>query len=174
MRPFNLLVSTYKNREDDCISELWYLFRELGDESIEAWRTLVPGLVAARTRLDPFEAAKKLGSMASERPWDFRYVLKLTPIEVVVPTDLNEIASSAQSLAERKIPYNETYRITVNKRATLIESREVIEAVAPRINRKVDLKNPDWIVLIEIVGGDTGVSVVRQGDVVSIAKILGR
>lgn len=174
MRPFNLLVSTYRNREDDCISELWYLFRELGDDSVEAWRTSIPGLVAVKTKLDPFEAAKRLGSMAIERPWDFRYVFKLTPIELVVPTDLNEIAGSAQSLAERKISLNETYRVTVNKRATLLGSREVIEAVASRINRKVDLKNPDWIVLIEIIGNDTGISVVRQGDVVSIAKMLGR
>ncbi|MCX8204559.1 MAG: THUMP domain-containing protein [Candidatus Nezhaarchaeota archaeon] len=174
MRLFNLLVSTYKNREDDCISELWYLFREIGDASVEAWRTSIPGLVAVKTILDPFEAAKRLGSMASERPWDFRYVLKLTPIELIAPTDLNEIASLAQSLAERKISTGETYRVTVNKRATIIGSKEVIEAVASRINRKVDLKNPDWIVLIEIVGSSAGISVVRQGDVVSIAKILGR
>ena len=138
MRAFNLLVSTYRNREEDCISELWYLLRELGDEGAEAWRTVVPGLVAVKTGLDPFKASKRLGLMASERPWDFKY------------------------------------RVTVNKRATMLRTSEVVEAVASRISRKVNLKNPDWTVLVEIVGEDTGVSVVKQGDVVSIAKMLGR
>ena len=174
MRTFNLLVSTYRNREDDCISELWYLFRELGDEGAEAWRTIVPGLVAVKTNLDPFEASKRLGFMASERPWDFKYTLKLTPIEVVVPTSLEDIAKAAQDLAERKIGPDDTYRVTVNKRATMLKTSEVVEAVASRISRKVNLKNPDWTVLVEIVGEDTGVSVVKQGDVVSIAKMLGR
>jgi len=174
MQAFNLLVSTYRNREDDCISELWYLFRELGDDSIDARRSIVPGLVTVKTSLDPFEAVKRLASLAVERPWDFKYTLKLTPIEIVVPTRLEDIANAAQSLANRKIPLEGTYRVTVNKRATTLRTSEVIEAVASRVNRKVDLRNPDWVVLVEIVGEDSGVSVVKQGDVVSIAKILGR
>jgi tRNA acetyltransferase TAN1 len=56
---FNLLVSTYRNREDDCISELWYLFRELGDDQVEVRRALVPGLLLVKTRLSPYEASKK-------------------------------------------------------------------------------------------------------------------
>lgn len=174
MGAFNVLVSTYRNREDDCISELWYLFRELGDDSVDAQRSIVPGLVVAKTNLDPFEAVRRMASMARERPWDFKYTLKLTPIEVVVPTRLEDIASAAQGLAERKMLSSDTYRVTVNKRATSLRTSEVIEAVASRINRKVNLSNPDWIVLVEIIGETSGVSVVRQGDVVSIAKILGR
>jgi tRNA acetyltransferase TAN1 len=174
MRIFNLLASTYRGREEDCISELWYLLRELGDEKAEAWKTGVSGLIEVKTSLNPFEAARRLGAIAAERPWDLKYTLKLTPIEEVVPARLEEIAKAAQSLAERKISSQETFRVTVNKRITDLKTMEVVEAVASRINRRVDLKNPDWIVLVEIVGGEAGVSVIRQGDVVSIAKLLGR
>lgn len=174
MKAFNLLASTYRNKEDDCISEAWYLFRELGDEGVEAWRTKIPGLIAIRTSLDPFDAVHRLEALARERPWDFRYLLKLTPIEVVVKTDLDEIARAAEELGNRKIAEDETYRVTVNKRATLLKTEEIIQAVASRIKRKVDLRNPDKIVQVEVVAEATGVSVLRPEDVVSIVKLLRR
>ncbi len=174
MRSFNLLASTFRNREDDCISEVWYLFREIGDDTVEAWRTKIAGLIAIKTSLDPFEAVHKLEALAKERPWDFKYLLKLTPIEVVVTTDLESIARAAEELANRKIEEYETYRITVNKRATLLRTNEIIEAIASRLKRKVDLKKPNKIVQVEVVSDVTGISVLRPEDVVSIVKLLRR
>jgi tRNA acetyltransferase TAN1 len=142
---FNLLVSTYRNREDDCISELWYLFRELGDDQVEVRRALVPGLLFVRTKLNPYEASKKIGEIARERPWDVRYTLKLTPIDAVTSDDVEEIKRVAVSLANAKIGESETYRITVNKRISNISSRKLIEEIAKGINRKVNLKSPDKI-----------------------------
>ncbi|MEM4576804.1 MAG: THUMP domain-containing protein [Candidatus Nezhaarchaeales archaeon] len=168
---FNLLVSTYRSREDECISELWYLFRELGDDQVEIRRAPVPGLLFVRTNLDPFEASKKIGEIARERPWDVRYTLKLTPIDAVTSDDLDEIKSVAVALANKKIREDETFRITVNKRLSSISSRKLIEEVAKEINRKVSLKKPDKILQIEIVGKDVGIVVLKPEDVVSIVKI---
>ena len=169
---FNLLISTYRNREDDCISELWYLFQELGDSQVEVRRALVPGLLLVRTNLDPYEASKKIGEIARERPWDVRYTLKLTPIDAVTSDDVKEIKRVAVSLANAKIGESETYRITVNKRISNISSRKLIEEIAKEINRKVNLKNPNKILQIEIIGKDVGIAILRPEDVVSIAKII--
>ncbi len=174
MQRFNLLISTYRNRENDCVSELWYLFREIGDDQAEAQKTRTSGLVTVKTKLDPFEAVRKLEAMAKERPWDFRYVLKLTPIEVVVPTSLEEISKAASELAERKIPIDESFRVTVNKRATALRTHDIIEAIASRISRKVDLTNPDRVVQVEVLADVTGISVLKPEEVVSIVKLLGR
>lgn len=174
MRSFNLLVSTYRNREDDCISELWYLLKEVGDEQADVWRTNVSGLVVAKTKLDPFKVVSKLEAMAKERPWDFRYVLKLVPIEVLVPTSLEEISKAAGELAERKIAPHESFRVTVNKRITQFKTSELIEAAASKISRKVDLSNPDKIVQVEVIGEATGISVLKPSEIVSIVKLLGR
>ncbi|MEM4647586.1 MAG: THUMP domain-containing protein, partial [Candidatus Nezhaarchaeales archaeon] len=148
---FNLLVSTYRNREDDCVSELWYLFRELGDDQIEVRRALVPGLLLVKTKLNPFEASKKIGEIAKERPWDVRYTLKLTPIDAVTSDDVEEIKRVAIALANEKIRVDETFRITVNKRLSSISSKKLIEEIARHIDRKVNLKSPDKILQIEIV-----------------------
>jgi len=168
---FNLLVSTYRNREDDCISELWYLFRELGDDQIEVRRAIVPGLLLVKTRLNPFEVSKKIGEIAKERPWDVRYTLKLTPIDAVTSDDMEEIKRVAITLANEKIRVDETFRITVNKRLTSISGKKLIEEIAKHIDRKVNLKNPDKILQIEIVGKDVGIAVLKPEDIISIVKI---
>ena len=164
-------MSTYRNREDDCTSELWYLFREIGDESIEVHRALVPGLLLVKTKLNPYEASKKIGEIARERPWDVRYTLKLTPIDAVTSDNEEEIRRVAVDLALRKIRENETFRITINKRLSSLSSRKLIENIAKEINRKVDLKNPDKILQIEIIGKDVGISVLKPDDIISIVKI---
>ncbi len=168
---FNLLVSTYRNREDDCTSELWYLFRELGDDSIEVRRALVPGLLLVKTKLDPFEAAKRIGEIAKERPWDVRYTLKLTPIDVVTSDNEEEIRKAAVDIAIKKIGENETFRITINKRLSNLSSKKLIEEIAKEINRKVNLKDPDKVLQIEIIGKDVGIAVLKPGDIISIVKI---
>ncbi len=170
LKNFNLLVSTYRNRENDCISELWYFLRELGDSRVEASKVGLPGLVVARTNLDPHEVVHKLREIALQRPWDFKYILKIVPIEKVIPTSLDKIREVALELAKRIEP-NETYKIDVNIRLSELSRREVIEAIAPNINRKVNLTNPDKIIRIDIIGELTGISLITPEEELSIAKI---
>ncbi|MCS7364973.1 MAG: THUMP domain-containing protein [archaeon GB-1867-035] len=170
MKEFNLLISTQRGRENDCISELWYLFREIGDEKAIYEKTGIPGLIIVKSSLNPFEAVRRLREMAEERPWEFRYVLKVTPIEIVVSTDIKEIKEAVTKLKD-KISPQETFRVTVNKRATTLSSMEIIEAAASVINRKVNLKNPDKIIQIEVLGQVTGISIIEPQDILSITKI---
>jgi tRNA acetyltransferase TAN1 len=87
------------------------------------------------------------------------------PIEAVVPTELDTIRKAAKQLAG-KIG-KDTFRITVEKRHSPVESIEVIRAVAGEIESKVDLENPDWVILIQILGGQTGISVIRPDQMFS-------
>lgn len=170
MKEFNLLVSTQRGRENDCISELWYLFREIGDEKAIYQKTGIPGLIIVKSSLNPFEVIRRLREIAEERPWEFRYVLKVTPIEIVVPTETEEIKEAVMKLKD-KITSQETFRVTVNKRATTLSSKEIIEAAASIIDRKVNLKNPDKIIQIEVLGQVTGISIIEPSDILSITKI---
>jgi tRNA acetyltransferase TAN1 len=65
---------------------------------------------------------------------------------------------------------DEKFRITVEKRKTSISGRSLIEAIANRIDRKVDLDDPDKIVLIQILGELTGVSIVPPGKILSVER----
>jgi tRNA acetyltransferase TAN1 len=60
--------------------------------------------------------------------------------------------------------------VTAEKRFTQISSKELIEAAAAGIKRKVNLSKPDKVVLIEVLGGFTGVSIVKPEEILSILK----
>ncbi|MBC8223786.1 THUMP domain-containing protein [Candidatus Bathyarchaeota archaeon] len=150
-------------------SELWMLLRAVGDETPSIYRTRVKGLIAAETSLEPLEAIRRMRGELQERPESFKNLLRIIPVEATVPTEIGEIVETAQRLAE-KIPGDESFRVTLEKRRTELRSREVIDAVAERIDRKVDLGEPDWVVLVEIVGKRTGVAVVPPDGILSVQK----
>jgi tRNA acetyltransferase TAN1 len=151
-------------------SELLYLLKdELGDPAPVADRTGIKGLVAAKSSLNPCEIIEKFRALLQERPYEFRYALRIIPIEKVVPTDIDKIKSIATELAAN-IRENETFRVTVEKRFTSIHTRELIEAVAKNIERKVNLESPDKILLIEVVGGLAGISLIRPQDILAVIK----
>jgi len=169
LKEFNLLISTSRGNERNTCSEMWYLLGEAGDRTAVVERTQVIGLVVARTRIDPVAAIEKLCSLLLERPWEFRYTLKVTPITGTVPSDPQGIEDFAVKLAE-SLKEDEKYRITVEKRRTSISGRALIEAIAKRIDRKVDLDEPDRVVLIQILGDVTGVSVIPPDRILSVER----
>lgn len=169
LRDFNLLATTYRGFEGKACFELERLLEKLGDSEAGISRSGVAGLVAAKTFLDPIEAVKKLREILHDRPYEFRYILRLIPIEKVVRTDLGDIADAAKELSLR-IGERETFRITVEKRFTAMSKLEIIEAVATNIKREVNLDKPDKVLLIEIVKGLTGLSLTGSDGVLSVLK----
>jgi tRNA acetyltransferase TAN1 len=150
-------------------SELWMLLRAVGDETPTVTRTRVKGLIAAETSLEPVEAIRRIREKLREKPKGFKNLLRVLPVEATVPSELDEIVEATSRLAD-KIPGDESFRVTLEKRRTEFRSREVIDAVAEKIDRKVDLGEPDWVVLVEIVGKRTGVAVVPRDGILSVQK----
>jgi len=169
LKDFNLLITTARGNEEDVCSEVWYLLGEVGDAAAKVDKTRVTGLIAAKTAFNPFEVVEKFRAILSERPWEFRYTLRVIPIEKVVRTDLGDIQRAATELAS-KINEDETFRVIVEKRFTDVSTKDIIEAAAANIERRVDLNDPAKIVLIEVIGGLTGVSVVEPKDIMSVMK----
>jgi tRNA acetyltransferase TAN1 len=169
LRDFNLLATTSRGNEDDACSELWYLLGEIGDSTSTVDKTGVAGLIVAKTAFNPFEVMEKFRNIVHERPYEFRYTLRIIPIEKVVRTDLGEIQRVAAELSS-KIAERETFRVTVEKRFTETPTRDIIEAAAANIDRKVDLNKPGKILLIEVIGGLTGVSVIKPDDILVVMK----
>jgi tRNA acetyltransferase TAN1 len=166
---FNLVATTSRGNERRMVSELVFLLKEIGDAEPVASKTGIRGLVVARTSLNPFNAMEKLRGILTERPYEFRYSLRILPIEKVVHTDLGEIKLVGQELATR-IGENETFRVTVEKRFTSIHSRDFIEAAATGIQRKANMDSPDKILLVEVIGGLTGLALVKPSDILGIMK----
>jgi tRNA acetyltransferase TAN1 len=169
IKDFNLLATTSRGNERDASSELPYLLGEIGDSAPIIDKTGISGLIAAKTALDPFHVIDDLRRILHERPYEFRYTLRIIPVEKVTRTDLTEIQQAVAELSS-KIGAGETFRVTVEKRFTSTPTRDIIEAAAQNIQNKVNLSNPDKILLIEVVGGLTGVSVIKPDEILSVLK----
>jgi tRNA acetyltransferase TAN1 len=65
----------------------------------------------------------------------------------------------------KKIKASDSFRISVEKRHTSLRSQEIISSIANNLRNKVSLENPDWIILIEIIGNKTGISVLNERDI---------
>jgi tRNA acetyltransferase TAN1 len=166
---FNLLATTMRGSERQVCYELAYLLKEIGDPTPEVGKTGVRGVIVGKTALDPVDTIGKFRGILQKRPYEFRYALRILPIEKVVRTDLGEVKRMAMELAA-KIGENETFRVTVEKRFTSIHSRDLIEAAAMDIQRKADMENPDKILLIEVIGGVTGMALIKPSDILTVVK----
>jgi len=169
MSDFNLVVSTSRGNERNTCSEMWYLLGEVGDRGSSIETTSVIGLVVAKTKLDPIKAIRDLRLLLKERPWEFKYTLKLVPVQVVVEAKLEEIERAALGLAQG-IEKQEKFRITIEKRHTDLSSKTIIDTVAKRIERTVDLDSPNKILMIEIIGELAGLSLITSDGILSVER----
>jgi len=169
LKDFNLLVSSSRGEESDANSELQYLLRELGDKNARTDYTIVSGLTVAKTALEPTRVVNDLRTSLRDCPWKFRYVLKVKPVRAVVACNIIEIVAAAARQVSR-IRENETFRVSVEKRRNAIPSKEIIDAVASKVPRKVELQSPGKIVMIEVIGDLAGVSVIEPDGILGVEK----
>jgi tRNA acetyltransferase TAN1 len=165
-----MLVTTFRHMETEAREEISFLLEEFGDNAPEINNSGLSGLLTCKTSLDPVEVVQKIKKMVQDDPWKVRYVLRLIPIDIVVNTDVIDIKNAAKDLATR-ISGNETFRVTVEKRSSNLHSNEIIEAIATVIDRKVSLEKHDWVILVEVIGKETGVSVIKPENIFSAIKI---
>ncbi len=161
---FNLLISCPRFHEKDAIAEVWYLYSNIADDEIVAELTGFPGLITAKTSLNPIDSIQNLKKFLGMDPSALRYVLKIIPIEIITETILENLIQIAGDLG-KQISQNETFRITVKGRQSPLESQAVIIKLAEHIDRKVNLNQPDRIVMIQILGDITGISLLRPNDI---------
>ncbi len=172
LEDFNILIGCPRERERAARSEVQYFIGDLlGDTQLRVFDVGIVGLIACLTNLDPFTVIERLKEMATENPYQFRFAIRFTPLEFCVPSSIDEIVKAIGELLPR-IGEDETFRVTVRKRHTQLETMQVVSTVAAVIPRQVDLDNPDKTVWIEIVGEKTGMSVLNQDkDILSIMTL---
>jgi tRNA acetyltransferase TAN1 len=161
---FNIIASTFKYGEEDAQEELLDLLKLLGDRQPDVEITDINGIVVAYTNLGPLRVIDSLRRLVKKEPWQVRYILRLIPIELMVHTNLEDLADAVKSLTPKMHP-QDTFRITVERRHTILKPADIIARLASKIDNKVQLKNPDWIVLVEIIGAFTGVSILRPDQI---------
>lgn len=165
----NLIITCARHLEPETEDELRDILEEFGDLDADIIITNMSGILTAETKLDPVEVVKKMKEMLLDEPWSIRYCLRIIPIQNIVDTKIEEIEKIV-SENSNQILDNETYRISIEKRNSDISSQEIISKIADKIKNKVSLEFPDKIILIEILGNKTGVSILKKSDILSVEK----
>ena len=165
----NLIVTCARHLEGETEDELIDILDELGDSDIKISVSSMSGIITVQTKLNPIEVVRKMKEMVLDEPWSIRYCLRIIPIQKVVETNIEEIEKSISNMSS-EINEKESYRILIEKRNSDISSKEIITKIANRIKNKVSLDFPDKIILIEILGIITGISILKKSDILSLEK----
>ena len=92
------------------------------------------------------------------------------PIDAVVDTKMKDITAAVKHLSSA-IGQGETFRITIETRDSPYSTKELIDAIADVIDKKVDLESPKKIVLVQVFGEYTGISVLAPEEILSVVKL---
>ncbi|MHA1301427.1 MAG: THUMP domain-containing protein [Candidatus Helarchaeota archaeon] len=171
IKNINFLVSCPRLKERDACAEVFYFFSFIGDNEVKCQRSKFPGLLYVKSNLDVFTGIEKLRDLALDDPYSFRFILKIRPIQKIVPTDIENMSNWVKNNLDL-ISSSETFKIIIEKRMAELNREEIITTLAELIDRKVNLDNPDKILMVQILGDYTGLSIIKPEDIVSIPKIL--
>lgn len=158
---FNFLATTYRYKEEDLMDELEGLFYDFGESTAEVHETNISGLIVGKSSKDSELFIPYLRTKLKDSPWEIRNLLRFVPIQKVVLTEVEEIRNCLLDLAKEKIVGGGPVKILVEKRHTKLTKKDIIDSVGPHLNYPVNLTNPTWILLVEIIGKYSGISVIR-------------
>ncbi|MFQ6125343.1 MAG: THUMP domain-containing protein [Candidatus Heimdallarchaeota archaeon] len=166
------LISCVRGFERDAASEAWWVLSSLlKNKTIDADLTEVPGLVFIIVDADPRRIIGCLREFLRKNLDELRYCLKFIPLQDWCKTDLNLICMKVTEKSN-EISNADRWCIVLNKRYNSLKRDDIIKQVALRIpHGKVDLKNPNKIIQIEIVGKNTGISILQPDQIISIEKL---
>jgi len=170
MYDFNLLVSCPWTTIWRAKREIADVLKQLGDEHPIIKPTLARGIIGVKTSLDAREVIQGLQKLFIKDPLAFQYTLKWVPTDSWTYSDMDSMKEAVMNVGG-KIHEGEKWRMTVEKRRyTRYHKIEIIRELAELIQEKVDLKNPDKTVRIDIIGNYAAVSVLSPNEIFSTAK----
>jgi tRNA acetyltransferase TAN1 len=168
---FNLLVTVQGHKDSYTGEEL------IGIEEIELAlssyepvlyikESQYPNVILVELTMDPEEAV----AILKEAPTTV--ISKVVPIDAVVKTQIDSILEKAWVIAREKMNPGDKFvvRADLRGRSHIKSKEELIEVVSNELIDKLDetldplslnTPNPDWVVQIEVVGEDTGISVLK-------------
>ena len=165
----NLIVTCARNLESETKNEIRMILGKLGDQEPEILNVGMRGILMVDSKIESSKIVDWVKNKIIEEPWLIRYCLRLIPIQKMTETEIGKITQNVIKLKDA-IQKNDSYRITIEKRNTSISSNEIITEVAKIFPNKVSLNQPDWIILIEIFGDETGISILKNDDLFSLDK----
>tara|TARA_B100000470_G_scaffold89952_1_gene69334 strand:- start:920 stop:1438 length:519 start_codon:yes stop_codon:yes gene_type:complete len=165
----NLIITCPRNLEDQTIDEIDTLLDQFGDTSAKISKTEFSGIIEITTSLEISQVVDNIREKINEEPWLIRFCSRIIPIQKECKSNLESIKEEVERMITC-IEKHESYRITIEKRNSQIKSKDIISQVAGLISNKVSLENPDWEIIIQVLGNLTGISILPKNSILSVSK----
>ena len=149
-------------------SEIAEILKRFGDS--EPWinKSRVVGIAIIHTSLDSREVIRKCRELF-ETDTVFEFAIKWVPVDFWCKTDLKAVKRIIEEKIRDQIGETETWGMQVDKRGwQQYHTIEIIDYLAPSIERKVNLDNPDKILHIDVLGEQTAISLLRPDEIFSL------
>lgn len=170
------LVSSQVHLEKNALSEAAWILSELSGfaiyESCKATILPVGGLGLLSTDNDieltniNGEALKSLFSYKK-----VFYCAKIIPLEYFDTLSEGLIFSWVSEHKINILP-TDTWKININKRHTKIDPKQIIDQIAKNISNQVNLKTPDKMIQIEIIGKYVGLAILKPENIIQLSSYL--
>lgn len=165
----NLIVTSAKGLEARASAEFKEIALLSGTRKVSTERSAYDGVVEVEVE-NPKNVLAFLSDFVKSEPFKVRYIMRLIPVDRVVDTKLEDITSAVKELSP-KIAEGESFRITIEERDSPYSTKQLIDALADLVDRKVSLDNPDKIILIQVFGEYTSISILLPDEIISIPKL---
>ncbi|MFH1631111.1 MAG: THUMP domain-containing protein [Candidatus Aenigmatarchaeota archaeon] len=170
----NFLITYDPAHKDKAVEEASMILKEV-KEIPKFYESGVQGVLLTKLANDPRLILKRLSSYCKKNTGKAYFTKRWIPIERWCTSDIEELGKIVKEFG-RRIDSKKKWRMEISKRS--YEKHAVIDMIMRLTehvhNTNVDLKNPDLIVKIEILGRKAGVSLLEKHEIFDTAFYLGQ
>lgn len=171
MADANLLITYDPSHVKKAEDEAKALLKAAGEDA-KFIESKVEGVFLLRTKKDPKELARQLRKAGKADPTQFSATYHWVPIETWVKTDVKAIGKVLQDF-DKKMDPAKSWKLDLAKRHYDKASvTDLILKLTEFIDKpKVDLKNPQVVISVEILGDKTGLALLNADELIETSKL---
>jgi tRNA acetyltransferase TAN1 len=165
----NLILTSQKGSEAKASAEFKEIALQHGLRKLHVEKSDFDGMLEVDIE-DPRGFVAFLRDFVRSEPFRVHFIQRVIPVDLVVDTTLEQIKLAAKHLGEQIGP-EETFKIEIDERDSPYTRRELIDAIADVVDRKVSLESPDRVLQVEILGEYSALCLARPDEMISITKL---
>jgi len=166
----NLLVTHDPNHAGLAKEEIIAVLKQLKVEP-KFLKSEIEGLFQITIK-EPKEAVKKLVGICKKNPSMFRTTFHWVPVDNWCKSTIEDMQKTIKGLV-KDIKEKDKWKMDIAKRCyEKYHTTELIIKLTDVVDRpKVDLKNPDKIIKVDIIGKDAGISLLNKDELLNIPAL---
>jgi tRNA acetyltransferase TAN1 len=165
----NLILTSQKGSEAKASAEFKEIALQHGLRKLHVEKSDFDGMLEVDIE-DPRGFVAFLRDYVRSEPFRVHFIQRVIPVDMVVDTTLEQIKDAAKQLGEQ-IGEGETFKIEIDERDSPYTRKELIDAIADVVDRKVSLESPDKVLQVEILGEYSALCLARPDEMISITKL---